>query len=100
MIHNGSKYDFHLIIKELAEEFANEIHCIPEDKEQDKSFTILVSYKSVKKNDEEEEKHEIPLNLRFIDSNKFMMGSLDNHVNNLSELFVCNCLDKSVQKLE
>ena len=27
------------------------------------------------------------------------MGSLDNHVNNLSELFVCNCLDKSVQKI-
>ena len=28
-----------------------------------------------------------------------MMESLDNHVNNLSELFVCNCLDKSVQKI-
>ena len=27
------------------------------------------------------------------------MESLDNHVNNLSELFVCNCLDKSVQKI-
>ena len=27
------------------------------------------------------------------------MGSLDNHVNNLSELFVCNCLDKSVHKI-
>ena len=34
--------------------------------------------------------HEIPCNLRFIDSNTFMMGSLDNHVNNLSELYVCN----------
>ena len=27
------------------------------------------------------------------------MGSLDNHVNNLSELFVCNSLDKSVQEI-
>ena len=28
------------------------------------------------------------------------MGSLDNHVNTLSELFVCNCLDKSVQQIK
>ena len=48
VIHNGSKYDFHLIIKELAEEFASEIHCIPEDKEQYKSFSIPVYYKTVK----------------------------------------------------
>ena len=27
------------------------------------------------------------------------MGSLDNHVNSLSELFVCNSLDKSVQEI-
>ena len=29
-----------------------------------------------------------------------MMGSLDNPVNNLSELLICNCLDKSVQEIE
>ena len=28
------------------------------------------------------------------------MGSLDNHVNNLSELFVCNCLNKSNQQIK
>ena len=32
VIHNGSNYDFHLIIKELAKEFKEEIHCIPLDK--------------------------------------------------------------------
>ena len=32
VIHNGSNYDFHLIIAELAKEFRSEIHCIPEDK--------------------------------------------------------------------
>ena len=42
----------------------------------------------------------IPYNLRFIDSNKFMMGSLDNHVNNLSELYTCNYSNKSYQQIK
>ena len=40
VIHNGSNYDFHLIIKELAEEFREEIHCIHEDREKYKSFSM------------------------------------------------------------
>ena len=40
----------------------------------------------------------IPYNLRFTDSNKFMMGSLHNHVNNLSDLYACDCSNKSNQQ--
>ena len=87
-----------MIIKELAKEFREEIHCIPEDKEKYKSFSIPIKYKSVTSFSGEE--YEIPPNLRFIDSNKFMMWPLDNHVNSLSELFVCNCLDKTVQQIK
>ena len=93
LIHNGSNYDFHLIIKELAEEFKNEMHCIPADKENYKAFSIPIINKTV-------DEYEIPANLRFIDSNKLMLGSLDNHVNNLSELYVCNCLNKSDQQIK
>ena len=93
VIHNGSNYEFHLIIKELAEEFRTEIQCIPKDKEKYKSFSIPIMYKEC--ND-----YTIPYNLRFIDSNKFMMGSLDNHVNNLSELYACNCPNKSNQQIK
>ena len=82
-----------MIIKELAEEFRSEIHCIPEDKEKYKPFSIPIIYKEV--ND-----YEIPYNLRFIDSNKFMMRSLDNHVNNLSKLYPCNCSNKSNQQIK
>ena len=46
------------------------------------------------------DEYEIPYNLRIIDSNKLMVGSLDNHVNNLSELYVCNCLNKSDQQIK
>ena len=42
VIHNVSNYDFHMIIKEIAEEFRKEIHCIPEDKEKYKSFSIPI----------------------------------------------------------
>ena len=44
VIHNGSNYDSHLIIKELAEDFRTEIQCIPEDKEKYKSFSIPIMY--------------------------------------------------------
>ena len=40
VIHNGSNYDFHLIITQLAKEFRSEIHFIPEDKGKYKTFSI------------------------------------------------------------
>ena len=83
VIHNGSNYNFHLIITELAEEFRSEIHCIPKDKEKYKSFSITLMHKR-------ENNKTIKYNLNFIDSARFMMGSLDTHVNNLSGLFDCN----------
>ena len=41
-----------------------------------------------------------PYNLRFIDSNNFMLGPLENHVNNLSKLYDCVCKDKSKQQIK
>ena len=93
VIHNGSNYDFHLIIKELANEFRSEIQCIPEDKEKYKTFSIPILYKEL--ND-----YEISYNLRFIYSYKFMIDSLENHINNLSELYVCDCKYKSNQQIK
>ena len=40
----------------------------------------------------------INYNVRFIDSARFMQGSLDTHVNNISELFDCKCADKNKQQ--
>ena len=81
-----------MIIQELAEEFRAEIQCIPEVKGKYKSFSISIMYKEC--ND-----YKIPYKLRFIDSNKLMMRSLENHVNNLSQLYDCNGSDKSNQKI-
>ena len=39
----------------------------------------------------------INYNLRFIGSARFMAGSIDAHVNDLSGLYYCNCTDKKKQ---
>ena len=90
---NGCNYHFHLIIEELAKEFRSEIHCIPEDQEKYKTFSIPIMHREVNKKP-------VNYNLRFVDSDIFMMGSLDAYVNNLSELFDCKCADKSKQQIE
>ena len=41
-IHNGSKYDYHLIIKELAEEFKGEFECLGENMEKYISFSVPI----------------------------------------------------------
>ena len=41
-IHNGSKYDYHFIIKELAEEFKGEFECLGENTEKYISFSVPV----------------------------------------------------------
>ena len=38
VIHNGSNYDFHLLISELVKEFRSDMTCIPQDKENYISF--------------------------------------------------------------
>ena len=41
--HNGSEYDFHLIIKELAEEFKGEnFECLAENSEKYISFSVII----------------------------------------------------------
>ena len=62
-------------------------------KEKYKTFSIAII-------DREVNNKTINYNLRFIDSDRFMQGSLDAHVNNLSELYGCNCSDKKKQKIK
>ena len=93
VIHNGSNYDFHLLISELAKEFRSDMTCIPQDKENYISFSIPLEKES-------KDGKFTTYNLRFIDSARFMADSLESHVNNLSELYECNCTDKSNQRIK
>ena len=104
VFHNGSKYDYHFIIRELAREFKYYLECLGENTE--KYITSSVPIKKVldqdKKddNDSDNDKNEkngkdkkkdkdkkniiITCRLRFCDSCRSMQDSLLNLVDNLS----------------
>ena len=77
LFHNGSKYDYHFIINELAKGIDG-ITCIDDDTEKYITFTI-----PIKK--ENKDGNLITLKLKFIDSFRFMKRSLSDLVDNLSE---------------
>ena len=78
VFHNGSTYDYHFIIKQLAREFNfGNFDCLGENTE--KYITFSVPIKKVHDNG----KTSI-YKLKFIDSYRFMQDSLSNLVDNLS----------------
>ena len=78
VFHNSSAYYYHLIIKELAEEFEGQFECLGENTE--KYITFSVPIKKQLYNGKT-----ITYKIKFIDSFRFMSSSLSNLVDNLSE---------------
>ena len=46
VFHNGSNYDYHFIIKELANNFVGKFECVGENMEKYKSFSVPTEKKS------------------------------------------------------
>ena len=63
-IHNGSKYDYHFIIKELAEEFKDQFKCLGENTEKNITFSVPIKKKI-------EECKTITYRIKFIDTCRF-----------------------------
>ena len=80
MFHNGSKYDFHLIIKQLAHDFDGPFNCLGENTEKYITFSICIFKKTCAN------KKPIAYQIKFIDSFRHMPLSLSNLVDNLAEL--------------
>ena len=81
VFHNLAGYDAHLFIWELSK-YGSQMGVIAKNTEDYISFSITVEVgKYVDKNGEE---HSKEIDLRFIDSIKFMSSSLDSLVNNLA----------------
>ena len=49
VFHNGSTYDYHFIIKELAEEFEEEFECLGENTEKYITFSVPIKKEITKK---------------------------------------------------
>ena len=81
MFHNLSGYDTHLFIKELAN-YGSRMGVIAKNREDYISLLIKVEVdKYINKKGIEKSKE---IELRFIDSFRFMSSSLDSLVNNLA----------------
>ena len=78
-IHNGSKYDYHLIIRELAEEFKGQFECLGENTKRYITFSIRIR----KENDDG---RTITYKIKFTDTCRFMQSQLSNLADNLSEI--------------
>ena len=95
MFHSGSTYDYHFIIKELAEEFEGKFECLGENTEKCITFSVPIKQATTKKDKNGNDKiTKISYKIKFIDSCRFMSTSLSNLVSNLSEgLHNNRCID-------
>ena len=86
MFHNGSTYDYHFIIKNLAKKFEGEIECLGENTEKYITFSVPIKKEITKMYKNGNDKiTKISYKIKFIDSYRFMSTSLSNLVDNLSQ---------------
>ena len=85
--HNGSKYDYHFIIKELANEFEGQFEYLGQNIEKYKPFSVSVE-KEVTNIDKNGNESAVTIfyRIKFINSARFMASSLSNLVDNLAEV--------------
>ena len=86
VFHNGSNYDYHIVIKELAEKFKKHLTCLRETTWKYITFPVPIEKEVTRigKNGEEIINN-ISYVLQFIDSARFMASSLSNLANYLSD---------------
>ena len=98
-MHNGSTYDYHFIIKELAEEFEGQFECLGENTEKYITFLVPIKKQITKIDKDGNDKIvNISYKIKFIDSFRFILSSLSSLVDNLAtdeikNIFSCECED-------
>ena len=86
VFQRGSNYDYHFIIKELANDFEGGFECFGENKEKYKTFSVSVKKRIIKIDKEGNESVKTILyKIKFIDSARLMASSLSNLVDKLTE---------------
>ena len=90
VFHNGSTYDYHFIIKQLAEDFKGQFECLRENTEKYITFSAPIK-KEVANGNNSQKKKTIKYKLKFIDSYRFIQSKLSDLVDNLSEINKQEC---------
>ena len=86
MLNNLSGYDAHLFIKELGKKFnRGDIGVIAENKEKYISLNVKINVKLAEVRNEDSKEICKTIQLRFIDSHRFMASGLDKLVSNLDD---------------
>ena len=93
IFHNGSTYDYHFIIKELACEFEGNFECLWENTEKYITFSVPIKKRIENKN------MDITYKIKFIDSFRFMATLLSKLADNLTYNIHNNKCDKCKSNL-
>ena len=100
MFHELIGYDAHLFIKELGRKFNKDnIGVIGENKEKYTSFNIKINVKLAGVKDKDGKEVHKNIQLRFIDSFRFMASSVDKLASNLCGTIGIQC-DKCTGNME
>ena len=78
VFHNGSTYDYHFIIKELAQEFKGKFECLGENTEKYITFSVPIEKEGV-------DGKPMVYKIKFIDSFRFVSTSLSSLIDSLSD---------------
>ena len=89
VFHNGSNYDYHFIINELANEFEGKFNVLWENTEKYKTFSVPIE-KEVTDIDKDGNESVVTISykMKFIDSTRFMATSLSILAENLTEVIL------------
>ena len=98
VFHNGSDYDYHFIIKELANKLEGQFECLGKNTEKNKTFSVPIE-KEVTKIDKDGNESVITISckIKFLNISRFMASLLSNLGDNLAERINkiqckdCNC---------
>ena len=86
VFYNGSNYNYHFIIKELAKQFEGKFECLGENTKKYKIFSVPIE-KEVTDIDKGGNKNVVPISykIKFIFIARFISTSLSNPLDNLTE---------------
>ena len=91
VFYDDSTYDYHFIIKQLAEDFKGQFECLGENTEKYITFSVPTK--------DDDNGRKITYKLKSIEIYRFMSSKLSDLVDNVSEINKNECLERKVKNV-